>query len=165
MEITTTDGFLHYYEKTRQITNTVIAVIPPDRINWTYRPGKFTLADVVRHIAAIERNLFAEVVLNNRSLYTGCGPELADGYQNIMTYFHDMHQQSMRIFSALGDDDLSRHVKTLDGRQISISHFLRALVIHETHHRGALCIYLNLLNINTPPILGLKEEQVIELSK
>ena len=40
--------------------------------------------------------------------------------------------------------------------------FLRALIIHEIHHCGALCIYLNLLDITTPSIFGLTEKQVIE---
>jgi uncharacterized damage-inducible protein DinB len=57
-----------------------------------------------------------------------------------------------------------REVKTLDGRLISAGNFLRALIVHEVHHRGALCIYLNLLGVKTPPIIGLMEEQVIQLS-
>jgi uncharacterized damage-inducible protein DinB len=158
MEINNVDSFLAYYEKTRQITTKVIEVIPPDQINWTYLPGKFTLADMLRHIAAIER-------LNNRSVYKGCGPELADGYENIIAYFHEMHKQSMQIFNTLTDNDLQRKITALNGKPTSIGHFLRAMLVHEIHHRGALCIYLNLLNISTPPIIGLKEEDVIQLSK
>ena len=165
MEINNVDSFLSYYEKTRQITTKVVEVIPPEQINWTYLPGKFTLADMLRHIAAIERNLFAEVLLNNRSVYKGCGPELADGYENIIAYFHEMHKQSMQIFSTLTDTDLQRKITALNGKPTSIGHFLRAMLVHEIHHRGALCIYLNLLNISTPPIIGLKEEDVIQLSK
>ena len=165
MEFTKISSFIAYYGTVRDITNKVISVIPEDKMNWTYHPGKFSIADLLRHIAAIERNLFAEVIKGKPSCYQGCGKELADGYDEIINYFQEMHEQSMRIFSSLTDADLGRKITTLNGREVSISNFLRALVIHETHHRAALIIYLNLLGISTPPVLGLTEEQVVQLSK
>lgn len=165
MEIKSIDAFLSYYEKTRQATTKVIRVIPHDKIDWSYKPGKFTIGDMVRHIAAIERWVFAEVALGNKPAYKGCGKELADGYENTVSYFNQLQEQSLQIFKSLKDEDLSKQIKTLDGRDIELGNFLRALFLHEIHHRGALCIYLNLLNVETPPIIGLKEEQVIELSK
>lgn len=165
MEIKSINAFLSYYEKTRQVTLRVIQVIPPDKIDWSYMPGKFTIGDMVRHIAAIERWVFAEVALNNKSAYKGCGKELADGYENTISYFNQMTEQSVQIFKTLKDEDLTKQVKTLDGKDIELGSFLRALFLHEIHHRGALCIYLNLLNVETPAIIGLKEEDVIQLSK
>ncbi|HPH86734.1 MAG TPA: DinB family protein [Ferruginibacter sp.] len=165
MEFTKVSSFITYYETVRDITNKVISVIPEDKMNWSYYPGKFSIADLLRHIAAIERNLFAEVIQGKPSRYAGCGSELADSYVEIVNYFQEMHEQSMRIFSSLTDADLGRKITTLNGREVSISNFLRALVIHETHHRGALIIYLNLLGTSTPPVLGLTEEQVVQLSK
>lgn len=165
MEFTKISSFVAYYETVRDITNKVISVIPKENLNWSYHPGKFSIADLLRHIAAIERNLFAEVIMGKPSNYKGCGKELADGYDEIINYFQEMHEQSMRIFSSLTDADLGRKITTLNGREVSISNFLRALVIHETHHRAALIIYLNMLGISTPPVLGLTEEQVVQLSK
>lgn len=165
MEIVKLESFLSYYEKTHRITAKVIEVIPHDKLDWNYMPGKFTIADLVRHIAAIERLVFAEVVIGNRPAYKSCGKELADGYENIVSYFNEMHSQSMQIFRSLSDSDLTKRINSLDGKEVEIGNFLRALIVHEIHHRGALCIYLNLLNIETPPILGLKEEQVKQLSK
>ncbi len=51
MVITDTSSFLDYYEKIRSRTLNVIASIPPDKIEWTYKEGKFTLGDLVRHLA------------------------------------------------------------------------------------------------------------------
>lgn len=111
------------------------------------------------------KNVFAEVVIGNKPNYKGCGKELAEGYDNILLYFNQMHSQSMNIFKSLTDQGLTKIIKTLDGKYIEVGIFLRALILHEIHHRGALCIYLNLLNIETPAIIGLKEEEVIQLSK
>jgi uncharacterized damage-inducible protein DinB len=165
MEISSINAFLAYYEKTREATIRVINVIPPDHLDWAYMPGKFSIGDQVRHIAAIERNVFAEVALGNRPCYKGCRKDLADGYDNVVSYFNEMHRQSVLIFQSISDDALRNTIKSLDGKDIELGSFLRALVLHEIHHRAALCIYLNLLGVTTPPIIGLMEEQVIQLSK
>lgn len=164
MEINTISSFLSYYERIREVTNRIIQVIPQDKLDWSYMPGKFTIADLVRHIAAIERNLFAETVLGNPICYSGCGKELADGYDNIVTYYNEMHNQSMAIFKMLSNEDLKRTIKSASGKATTIGGFLRSLIIHEVHHRGTLCIYLNLMNVKTPPILGLTEEEVKQIS-
>ncbi len=157
--------FIKYYERTREITKQVIGVIPLDKMDWTYRNGKFTIADLVRHIAAIERNVFIEVIQGKKSTYKGCRSELADGYKNVINYFDEMHLQSIEILRALDDDDLLIEVRTLDGKITSAANFLRALIVYEVHHRGAQCIYLNLLGVKTPPVIGLMEEEVIEFRK
>ncbi len=164
MVVTNISTFLTYYEKTRSITNSVINVIPPDQIDWSYKPGKFTIGDLVRHIAAIERNVFAEVVAGRKAIYRGCGKMLADGYNDTLSYFHQMHKESLEIFERIPDEHLTNKIMTLDRKAIELGNFLRALVVHEVHHRGAMCIYLNMLDVTTPPIIGLTEEQVIELS-
>lgn len=43
MEMNTIGPFLEYYEKIRQRTLKVIERIPPDKVDWTYKEGKFTL--------------------------------------------------------------------------------------------------------------------------
>ena len=60
MEITNTASFLDYYEKVRGRTLRVVECIREEDLEWTYRDGKWTLGDLVRHIAAIERRMFAE---------------------------------------------------------------------------------------------------------
>ncbi len=161
MEIKTIESFLNYFGKVRQGTNRIIQVIPKDKMNWTYKSGKFTIADIIRHIASIERNLFAELVAGNKPCYQGCGKELADGYDEVLLYFDEMHEQSLQIFNSLNDEDLNRKITTLSNAETKIGSFLRALIIHEVHHCGALCIYLNLLDVATPSIFGLTEQQVI----
>ena len=79
MEIRSIDSFLDYWEGVRARTRRVAACIPEDRIEWSYEPGRFTLGDLVRHLAAIERYMYAETVSGRPSAYAGCGRDLADG--------------------------------------------------------------------------------------
>ncbi|PTX14385.1 putative damage-inducible protein DinB [Pontibacter mucosus] len=160
MEITSVNSFLNYYTRVRERTNRVVQVIPPEHMDWAYKPGKFTIADMLRHIACIERYLYAEVAQGKPGRYSGCGKELADGYEQVLRFFEEMHQQSMEIFSSLQDKDLSRRCTTPTGGEITLWKWLRAMVEHEIHHRGQLYIYLNMLDIKTPPIFGLTSEEV-----
>lgn len=157
--------FLAYFEKTRQATVRIIQSIPPDQMDWSYLPGKFTFGDLIRHIAAIERNVFAEVAMGKQPTYQGCGKELADGYELTLVYFEQMHLESVEIFKTLSDHNLKQKVKSLDGTDVELGNFLRALIVHEIHHRAAMCIYLNLLGVQSPPVLGLTEEQVKLISR
>ncbi len=163
MEITSVASFLDYYERVRERTLRVIAIIPPSVLDWAYKPGKFTIADVIRHIAATERYMFAENVAGSQSCYNGCGKELADGYDAILAYMSEMHWQSIEIFRTLDNGALQRKCIT-PGGEITTWKWLRAMIEHEIHHRGELYIYLNLLDIATPPIFGLTAEEVQQRS-
>ena len=83
MEITNPREFLDYWEKVRQRTLRVIACIPPEKYDWRYTEGKFSFADIIRHLATIERYMYAENVRFKPSLYPGHGKELADGPENV----------------------------------------------------------------------------------
>ena len=162
MEIKTINPFLEYYEKIRARTKTAIAQVPADKINWTYLEGKFTFADLIRHLAAIERFMYAENVKLKPSRYPGHGKELADGYQNILAYMDQMHQESMQIFTSLSDQDLQKKCTTPGGIEITVWKWLRAMIEHEIHHRGQIFTYLSMLEVKTAPVFGLTSEEVFD---
>jgi uncharacterized damage-inducible protein DinB len=160
MEITSTREFLDYYEKVRQRTLKVIACIPPERYDWRYAEGKFSFADIIRHLAAIERYMYAENAQLKPSRYPGHGRELADGPENILAFFNRMHKESVAILSRLSPDDLQKKCVTPGDVSITVWKWLRAMVEHEVHHRAQIYIYLGMLGIATPPIYGLTSEEV-----
>jgi uncharacterized damage-inducible protein DinB len=165
MEITNTREFLDYYEKVRQRTLKVMACIPPEKFDWRYAEGKFSFADIIRHLAAIERYMYAENVQLKPSRYSGHGPELADGPENVLAFFHRLHQESMEIFSRLSPEDWQKKCVTPGGVSITVWKWLRAMVEHEVHHRAQIYVYLGMLGIATPPIYGLTSEEVTERSR
>jgi uncharacterized damage-inducible protein DinB len=165
MEIKTVSSFLDYYEKVRTRTLRVVNCIPPDKIEWTYKEGKFTLGDLVRHIAAIERYMFAENVQGKKSSYPGCGRDLADGFDEVLAFFNRTHEESIEIFRSLSDEDLQRKCVTPNGTPITVRKWLRSMIEHEVHHRGQIYLYLAMLDIPTPPMYGLTSEEVLERSK
>ena len=164
MQINELPLFLDYFEKIHRRTMRVARCIPPDKLDWTYREGKFTLGDLVRHIATIERYMFAETVSGRPSRYAGCGKELADRYEAILEFAERLHRESMEIFAQLTGEDLNRKCATPDGALITTWKWLRAMTEHEIHHRGQIYLYLSMLGVPTPPLYGLTSEQVRERS-
>ena len=142
----------------------LVGCIPPAQVDWRCREGKFTLGDLARHIAAVERNVFAESVAGGRNRYAGCGRELADGYDEVVRFMERMHSESMAIFSRLSDEDLRRKCNAADGTPITTWKLLRSMTEHEIHHRGELYAYLGMLGVAVPPLYGLTSEQLQEIA-
>lgn len=87
MEITSAAAFLDYFRSIRGRTSGIGAAIPPSQLEWTHAQGRFTLGDIVRHIAATERWMFAENVAGRPSRYPGHDASLAAGYEAVVAYF------------------------------------------------------------------------------
>lgn len=164
MEIKNIESFLEYYGRLRERTRRVVLLIPPEHLEWTYKAGKFTLGDLVRHLATIERWLYAETVQGRPAAYPGCSAELATGYEAVVDFFDDLHRQSMAIFGTLDPEQLAAKIQTPGGQAITCWKWLRALCEHEIHHRGQIYLYLNMLGVETPPLFGLTSEEVLEKS-
>jgi uncharacterized damage-inducible protein DinB len=163
MEIRDLNIFLDYFGQIHQRTMRVVRCIPPDKVDWSFREGKFTLGDLARHIATAKRYIFAETLGGKPSAYAGCGRELAAGYDEIVALSETLHRESVEIISGL--TDLNAKCRTPDGVSITTWKWMRAMTEHEIHHRGQIYIYLALLEAPSPPIFGLTSEQVIERSR
>ena len=160
MQIGDIQQFLAYYGKIKARTRRLFPFIPQEKIEWTYQEGKFTIGDIIRHLGAIERYMYAENAQGRLSRYKGCGPELAKGYPEASAYYEQMHEESKAIITQLSPRDLRHKVQTPAGIEITLWKWLRAMLEHEIHHRGQLYMYLAILGIQTPPLYGLTSEEV-----
>lgn len=164
MQFSNIETFTEYYEKVRKRTLRVVDVIPDDKFDWTPIEGKFTFADYLRHLAAIERYMYAENVQGKPSRYDGCGRELADGPDAVRQFFDTCHAESMSIFEKLTPEQLAGKCVTPAGTPITTWKWLRLLPEHEIHHRGQIYTYLGFLGVTAPPIYGMTSEQVADVS-
>jgi len=160
MEITSVGPFLAYFEKVRERTLRVARCVPPERLEWRPREGAFSLGDLLRHLGAIERHMFAENAALRPSRYPGHGRELADGRDEVFAYLGRMHAEALEIFARLTPEDLQRKCTTPGGADMAVWKWLRAMVEHEVHHRGQIYLLLALLDVPTPPLYGLTSEEV-----
>ena len=160
MEISTIQPFLQYFGNLRERTMRLARSIPPDKMDWSYAPGKFTLGDLLRHIAVTERYMFAENVQGRASRYTSHGKEFADGRDNVLAFMERLHAEAMEIFAKLSDEDLQGKCRNVGGTDIAVWKCLRSMTEHEIHHRGQIYLYLGILGVRTPPLYGLTSEEV-----
>ena len=160
MEITTIEPFLDYWKSVRGRTRRVIETIPEDRMDWSLAPGKFTFGGLIRHLATIERYMYAETVQGKPSSYPGYESSLQKENETPLEFMDRLDAESVAIFRQLSDEDLTRKCVTPAGSSITIWKWLRAMVEHEAHHRGQLYTMLSMLGVATPPLYGLTEEEV-----
>ena len=55
----THEDFLRYWPNVRARTTRLLALIPAQHVEWAPAPGRWTLGDTVRHLAGIERWMYA----------------------------------------------------------------------------------------------------------
>ncbi len=125
------------------------------------RPGRWTAGDQVRHLAGIERWMYAETVLGRTSCYPGHERELADGLEAVLAYYDRLHAEARALFATLTSEQWTGRVATPAGTPITTWKWLRAMVEHEAHHRGQLYFTLGLIGVPTPPIYGLSEPELV----
>lgn len=164
MEINRLETFLDYFESVHKRTRRVVLCIPPDDLEWAPAPGRFSCGETVRHLAGIERWMYAENVQGRPTAYPGHHRALADGFDAMLSYYDTLHAESRAIFAALTPEMLAAKCITPAGTEITTWKWLRAMLEHEAHHRGQLYMTLGLRGVPTPPIFGLTAEEVLSRS-
>ena len=160
MEIRDPQVFLDYLGSAHERTRRVIRCISAADLEWAPAPGRFSLGDLVRHLAGIERYLYAETAHGRPSQYPGHGRELADGLDAVVGYYDRLHAEARDLFAALPPEVFGQKVLTPTGSPITLWKWLRAMLEHEAHHRGQLYLMLGLRGVPTPPLFGLTSEEV-----
>ncbi len=162
MRIDSAAEFVDYWRGVRKRTTRVIDQIRDEDLEWTSTPGRWTIGDIVRHLAGIERDMYAENVAGRPARYAGHDRSLADGLSAVRAYHDRQHEEAVAIFSALTRDQLDARCETPAGTPITTWKWLRAMVEHEAHHRGQLYLLLGMRGVKVPQIFGLTEEEVKE---
>jgi uncharacterized damage-inducible protein DinB len=157
-------SFVDYWRHARGRTLRVLDRLPEAELEWSYAAARFTFGDLFRHLAGIERFMYAENVCGRPSGYPGHSQALAGGLAGVRRYVDQCHAESLEIFQSLSDSDLHAKCTTPAGTPITIWKWLRAMAEHEAHHRGQLYLMASMRGISVPPLYGLTEEEVLARS-
>ena len=162
MELST---FLEYWPSVRNRTRRLIPLIPPDKLEWVPGENRWSLGDQLRHLAGIERWMYVEQLLGGRTRYPGHTRDIADGLDAVLAYHDRCHAESMDLLRTLTQERWTGRSTTAAGTTITTWKWARAMVEHEAHHRGQVYMTLGLLGVATPPLFGLREDEVLEKSR
>jgi len=159
-----TPSFLAYWRNARSRTARVLEVLGPEDLEWAPVPGAFSFGDLFRHLAGLERFMYAENVQGRPSCYPGHGADLAPGLEGVRAYLDRCHAESLAIFGQLSDADLLAPCVNPAGTQMATWKWLRAMTEHEAHHRGQLYLMASHRGRSVAPLFGLTEEQLAAAS-
>lgn len=151
--LTTTAAYTKYFEGVRERTRRFIAPVPPDQIDFSPHPGKYTLGDLIRHIASTE-TMFVGAALDGRWAYTGHGPELGATKEQAVAYMATCHAEAMARLSAAPDEAVNEKRPTMDSHPVSAWRILMLMVEHEIHHRSQISQCLVDLGLEPPQLFG-----------
>lgn len=163
--IESASSFTNYWSNARSRTVRVLDRLPEGDLEWTHAPGRFTFGDLFRHLAGIERYMYAENVAGRPSRYPGHDSSLAAGLAGVRGYMERCHEETLAILRSLSDSDITARCTTPAGTPITAWKWLRAMAEHEAHHRGQLYLMASMRGIAVPSLFGLTEEEVRERSR
>ncbi len=152
--------FIDYFEGVRKRTLNYLRIIPPDQLDWSPRPGEFTCADIIKHLASAEL-LFVGAAIDGRWKYVEYDSSQGESLDVLLAQLADTHIQAMTRLQTFPDIELTQERPSLNGPQLKAWRLLMALVEHEIHHRSQLAMYLTLMGVPPPQIFGLGVEEVI----
>jgi uncharacterized damage-inducible protein DinB len=163
--IQSSTDFIKYFESIRRRTMNYIRAVPADRLNWSPKEGKFTCADIVRHIIAAEK-MFVRVAMEGRWNYEGHEAEGEQGLDELIALLEASHVEVVQKLEQFPDLNLNepRYGPKGEGHPVKAWRWLMAMTEHEIHHRSQLAVYLSLMGLQPPHIFGLGVEDLIALS-
>lgn len=158
------NSFLDYWPSVRSRTRRLIPLIPAGQMEWSPGQDRWTFGDTIRHLAGIERWMYAETMHGRPTRYGGHGQDIADGPEAVLALHDRCHEEAMALFRVLTPEQWTGKSMTVAGTSITTWKWARAMVEHEAHHRGQLYLMLGILGVTTPPIFGLTEPEVLARS-
>jgi uncharacterized damage-inducible protein DinB len=160
-----TASFLAYWRNARSRTVRVLEALEPEDLEWAPAPGAFSFGDLFRHLAGLERWMYAETVQGRPSRYAGHGADLASGPNGVRVFMDQCHAESLVIFGTLTDADLVAPCRNPSGASMATWKWLRAMTEHEAHHRGQLYLMASLRGRTVAPLFGLTEQELAARSQ
>src|SRR5881394_382438 len=112
MEVIRVAPFIEYLDRVHQRTRRIVDVVREEDLEWQAGPGRMTPGELIRHLAGIERCMYAENVHGRPAAYPGHSRTLAEGAAATRAYYDRLHAESRALFAQLTDARLLEKCET-----------------------------------------------------
>jgi uncharacterized damage-inducible protein DinB len=136
------------------VTRSVIAAIPPDKMDYRPDPVTRSAVDLAWHIVAAESRFLEAVAEGKFDLTPRDRPADLRTPADLNRWYDEHHERDVLRLKALSGDHL---VRTIDFRgifQFPAVVYVTIAMNHTVHHRGQLTMYLRPMGAKVPSIYG-----------
>lgn len=157
------NAILAELEQEGQTTRRVLERVPEDKLGWKPHPKSFSLGQLALHVAQIPGAIASIAILDSIAPPQFRQEEAKSKQQLLETHDQGL-AKAKELLADLDDQKLSGEWKIISGDQTVMTMpriaVLRTLMLnHNYHHRGALSVYLRLLDVPVPSIYGPSAEE------
>lgn len=139
----------------RRGTDTLLAAIPEDKVDWSPNLHMRSIGDVIRHLIWSEAQFVGAIITGQyappsfESLQQEC-PTLA----NLRQRWDRLHQECLASLQQMAEGDFYRALPSPydAARTLPAVLVLSFHLEHEIHHRSQLLQYMSLLGVSAPSV-------------
>jgi len=135
-----------HWDQIRSDLISTIQSFTEDELHFVPFEGSWPVGRIMLHIADAEDGWLRYVITTEISAWPDeYNLQHYPDKKAILEVLAEVHQRTVSYLSGLGEEDLSRKVKTPWGREIRQLWIWWHVIEHEIHHRGELSLILGLL--------------------
>ena len=143
----------NFSDKVRNSTLKRLRKVPPGKENYSISNDSMTIADIARHLIICDEAYLS--LLDTKQLEKNLGKtnsiriKSREEFDNLIRSLEVLKIQRHDFILAMNDEKLNTKiaVDSIAGKsEEDLGSLIYRMLDHETHHRGALAIYLNVLN-------------------
>ena len=136
------------------VTRSVIAAIPPDKMDYRPDPVTRSAIDLAWHIVTAESRFLEAVAAGAFDFTPRDRPASVRTPEDVNRWYDDQSGQNVERLKALSGEQLAKVIDFRGIFQRPAVHFVSLALNHSIHHRGQLTMYLRPMGAKVPSIYG-----------
>ena len=145
--------FLSNMENEYKTTKRVISAVPQDKCEYKPDPKSMSARELAFHIAGADI-FFMDSVLNGKFDMSGGQPATPPTIAEILKWYETNYNDRVAKLKTLAADKLAQPVKAFGAMEAPAVMYLNMMLMHTSHHRGQLSVYLRPMGAKVPAIYG-----------
>jgi len=158
-------GFLSFFlgtmENEYKTTRKVIAAVPQDKCEWRPDPKAKNALELATHIP--EGDLFFMDAIISGSFAGGETKTAPKTIDEVLTSYETNYNDRLAKLKAMSGEALAKPIPFFGMMELPAVMYLNFMLLHTSHHRGQLSVYLRPMGAKVPSIYGGSADEPMEM--